>query len=50
MNEKTMGMLMIVLALVLAILIIGAPNIIYWIYWLFVVVILVYGLFLYLKS
>ncbi|NYB51227.1 MAG: hypothetical protein HVN35_01495 [Methanobacteriaceae archaeon] len=50
MNEKTMGFLMIVLAIVLAILILGAPDIVYWIYWLIVAIILVYGLYLYLKS
>lgn len=50
MNEKTMGLLMMVLGIVLAILIIGIPSLIYWIYWLFVAIILIYGFLLYRKS
>ncbi|HOI39140.1 MAG TPA: hypothetical protein PL168_00260 [Methanobacterium sp.] len=46
-NEKTNGLLIMILAIVLAILIIAVPNWVYWIYWIAVALILAYGLYLY---
>jgi hypothetical protein len=50
MNEKTTGLLMIVLAIVLVILIIAIPNWIYWIYGIIVAILLGYGLYLYFSK
>jgi hypothetical protein len=46
-NEKLNGILIIILAIVLAIFILTVPDWVYWIYWLVVVIILAYGLYLY---
>ena len=50
MSEKTNGLMIVVLAIVLAILILVLPGYIYWIYWIGVAILLVYGLYLYLTK
>ncbi len=50
MSEKNNGLMMVVLAIVLAILILVLPGYIYWIYWIVVAILLVYGLYLYLTK
>ncbi|MGB9201658.1 MAG: hypothetical protein WCB89_09300 [Methanobacterium sp.] len=50
MNEKTSGLMMVVLAIALAILIIAVPGYIYWIYWIAVAILLIYGLYLFLTK
>ncbi|MBP1946360.1 pilus assembly FimT family protein [Methanobacterium petrolearium] len=50
MNEKTNGLLMIVLAIVLVILYIAIPNWIDWIYGIIVAILLGYGLYLYFSK
>ena len=50
MNEKTSGLMMVVLAIALAILIIAVPGYIYWIYWIAVAILLIYGLYLFLTQ
>ena len=50
MSEKNNGLIMVVLAVVLAILILVIPGYIYWIYWIVVAILLVYGLYLYLTK
>jgi|GEM_PF-2698066 hypothetical protein len=46
-NEKINGILIMILAIVLAIFILAVPDWVYWIYWLAVIIILLYGLYLY---
>jgi len=47
MNEKNTGILMIVVAILLAILYLALPNFILYLYWIMVVVLLVYGVYLF---
>jgi uncharacterized membrane protein YgaE (UPF0421/DUF939 family) len=49
-SEKNSGLMMVVLAIVLAILIFVVPGYIYWIYWIVVAILLIYGLYLYLNK
>jgi uncharacterized membrane protein YgaE (UPF0421/DUF939 family) len=50
MDDKTSGLLMLVLGIVLAILILVVPGYIYWIYWIVVALLIIYGLYLYLTK
>jgi hypothetical protein len=47
MNEKNTGILMIVVAILLAILYLALPNFILYLYWIMVVILLVYGVYLF---
>jgi hypothetical protein len=48
MNEKTMGAITFLLAVVLAILALAVPGLFYWLFWLVVVILIVYGLYMWL--
>jgi hypothetical protein len=47
-DDKTSGLMMVILAIVLAILILVIPGYIYWIYGIIVAILLIYGLYLFL--
>jgi hypothetical protein len=46
-DDKTSGLMMVILAIVLAILILVIPGYIYWIYGIIVAILLIYGLYLF---
>lgn len=48
MNESTMGAIIFVLGVVLAILAFAVPGLFYWLFWLVVVILIVYGLYMWL--
>ena len=45
MNDKTEGAMMFVLGIVLAILAIAVPGLFYWLFWIVVIILIVYGLY-----
>jgi len=49
MDDKTTGLLMLVLGIVMAILILAVPGWIYWVYWIVVAILIIYGLFQYFR-
>ena len=48
MNDSTMGAIIFVLGVVLAILAFAVPGLFYWLFWLVVVILIVYGLYMWL--
>lgn len=49
MDEKTNGLMMIVLGVVLAILYFAVPGLLWAFYWIVVAILILYGLILYLR-
>jgi len=45
MNDSTMGAITFLLGVVLAILAIAIPGLFYWLFWIVVVILIVYGLY-----
>ena len=45
MNENTMGAITFIFGVVLAILALVVPGIFYWLFWIVVVILIVYGLY-----
>ena len=45
MNDSTMGAITFLLGVVLAILAIAVPGLFYWLFWLAVIILIVYGLY-----
>jgi len=45
MNDSTMGAITFLLGVVLAILAIAVPGLFYWLFWIVVVILIVYGLY-----
>ena len=45
MNEKTTGLITFLLGVVLAILALAVPGLFYWLFWIAVVILIVYGLY-----
>ncbi len=45
MNEKTTGAITFLLGVVLAILALAVPGLFYWLFWIMVVILIVYGLY-----
>lgn len=48
MNEKTMGAITFLFGVVLAILAVAVPGLFYWLFWIVVVVLIIYGLYMWL--
>jgi hypothetical protein len=48
MNDSTMGAITFVLGVVLAILAFAVPGLFYWLFWLVVIILIVYGLYMWL--
>lgn len=48
MNENTMGAITFLFGVVLAILAIAVPGLFYWLFWIVVVILIVYGLYMWL--
>lgn len=48
MNDSTMGAIIFVLGVVLAILALAVPGLFYWLFWIVVVILIVYGLYTWL--
>jgi hypothetical protein len=49
-NDKNTGMIMIVLAVILAILYLVATSLLVYFYWFSIIVIFIYGLYLFMKT
>jgi hypothetical protein len=47
MNEKNTGILMIVVAILLAVVDLALPNLLFYLFWIMVVILLVYGVYLF---
>ncbi|ADZ10011.1 hypothetical protein Metbo_1789 [Methanobacterium lacus] len=45
MNDSTVGAMMFVLGVVLAILAVAVPGLFYWLFWIVVIILIVYGLY-----
>ncbi len=45
MNDNTMGAIIFLLGVVLAILALAVPGLFYWLFWIVVVILIVYGLY-----
>jgi hypothetical protein len=45
MNDSTVGAMMFVLGIVLAILALAVPGLFYWLFWIVVIILIVYGLY-----
>lgn len=45
MNDSTIGAMMFVLGVVLAILAVAVPGLFYWLFWIVVIILIVYGLY-----
>jgi hypothetical protein len=45
MNDKTTGLITFVLGVVLAILALAVPGLFYWLFWIVVIILIVYGLY-----
>jgi hypothetical protein len=45
MNDSTMGAIIFVLGVVLAILALAVPGLFYWLFWIVVIILIVYGLY-----
>jgi len=45
MNDSTVGAMMFVLGVVLAILAVAVPGLFYWLFWIIVVILIVFGLY-----
>lgn len=45
MNDKTTGLITFILGVVLAILALAVPGLFYWLFWIVVVILIVYGLY-----
>lgn len=50
MNNKTNGILMIILGVILAVIYFALPKFLIYTYWLAVLILLVYGIYLYQKK
>ena len=48
MNDSTMGAIIFVLGVVLAILAFAVPGLFYWLFWIVVIILIVYGLYMWL--
>ncbi|MGB7970110.1 MAG: hypothetical protein WCF28_11135 [Methanobacterium sp.] len=48
MNDSTMGAMTFVLGVVLAILAFAVPGLFYWLFWIVVIILIVYGLYMWL--
>ncbi len=48
MNDSTMGAITFLLGVVLAILAFAVPGLFYWLFWIIVVILIVYGLYMWL--
>jgi uncharacterized membrane protein YgaE (UPF0421/DUF939 family) len=48
MNDSTMGAITFVLGVVLAILAFAVPGLFHWLFWLVVIILIVYGLYMWL--
>lgn len=48
MNENTMGAITFLFGVVLAILAVAVPGLFYWLFWIVVVILIVYGLYMWL--
>jgi hypothetical protein len=47
MNEKNTGILMIAVAILLAVVDLALPNLLFYLFWIMVVILLVYGVYLF---
>lgn len=45
MNDSTVGAMMFVLGVVLAILAVAVPGLFYWLFWIVVVILILFGLY-----
>lgn len=45
MNDKTTGLMTFILGVALAILALAVPGLFYWLFWIVVVILIVYGLY-----
>lgn len=45
MNDSTVGAMMFVLGVVLAILALAIPGLFYWLFWIVVIILIIYGLY-----
>lgn len=45
MNDSTVGAMMFVLGVVLAILALAIPGLFYWLFWIIVIILIIYGLY-----
>lgn len=50
MKNRSSGLLMIALAIAMAILYFALPNFWFWIYWIVIALLLIYGIWLYMRT